>query len=91
VPAIKEEPNSDSEADPLSSNIDLRKVKVGYVKKCVYLNEVCRFGTFQIFIFNVVKIVLNYTVIMLIRIFDCRALVMLSSKLRELTRMEKSF
>ncbi|XP_023719638.1 uncharacterized protein LOC111871080 isoform X6 [Cryptotermes secundus] len=27
VPAIKEEPNSDSESDPLSSNIDLRKVK----------------------------------------------------------------
>lgn len=32
VPVIKEEPISDSEADPLS-NIDLRKVKVGYVKK----------------------------------------------------------
>jgi hypothetical protein len=44
VPAIKEEPNSDSEADPLSSNVDLRKVKVGYVKKCLYLNEVCGFG-----------------------------------------------
>lgn len=36
MPAIKEEPNSDSESDPLSSNIDLRKVKVGYVKKNLF-------------------------------------------------------
>jgi hypothetical protein len=43
VPAIKEEPNSDSEADPLSSNIDLRKVKVGYVKtfpSCPYSKRI---------------------------------------------------
>lgn len=50
MPAIKEEPNSDSETDPLSSNIDLRKVKVGYVKTFPYLNAMCRFGTFHIFI-----------------------------------------
>lgn len=85
MPAIKEEPDSDSETDPLSSNIDLRKVKVGYVKKFPYLNAVCRFGTFQIFIFSVVKTVFICTVIMLTQILDFRALVILSSKLRELT------
>jgi hypothetical protein len=43
VPVIKEEPNSDSEADPLSSGIDLRNVKVGYVKKfatCPYYKRI---------------------------------------------------
>jgi hypothetical protein len=72
VPSIKEEPHSDSEADPLSWNIDLRKVKVGYVKKRTfllahiqreYLNAVCRFGTFQIFIFNVVQTYMYKSVI----------------------------
>jgi hypothetical protein len=43
VPVIKEEPNSDSEADPLSWNIHVRKVKVGYVKKfrsCTYSKRI---------------------------------------------------
>jgi hypothetical protein len=35
VPLIKEEPTSDNEADPLSTNIDVRKVKVGKVVSCV--------------------------------------------------------
>lgn len=30
-PLIKQEPDSDNEADPLALNIDLRKVKVGRV------------------------------------------------------------
>lgn len=85
MPAIKEEPNSDSESDPLSSNIDLRKVKVGYVKKKSLFECSVPIWYISYFYFQCSEDCLHCIVIMLMQILDSRALAMLSSKLRELT------
>jgi hypothetical protein len=89
VPVIKEEPNSDSEADPLSSGIDLRKVKVGYVKKfatCQYSKRIYEWSVPISYILDTYFLPIFISQSCLHGYVTPGLLIMLSGKLSELTQ-----
>jgi hypothetical protein len=92
VPVIKEEPNSDSEADPLSWSVDLRKVKVGYVKKfatCPYSRRIYEWSVLIWYILYIYSQPIFTSQSCLHGYVNPGRLIMLSGKLRELVRTTK--